>query len=69
MARLELDGFEEFGARLNELPDSVRTQALDAMAEAAEPAVRRSGETMGVREQIRQSDVFDMEALFQHLTK
>ena len=50
MARLELEGFEEFGARLNELPDSVRTQALDAMAEAAEAAVKRTGETLGVRD-------------------
>ena len=50
MARLELEGFEEFGARLNELPDSVRTQALDAMAEVAEAAVKRSGETLGVRD-------------------
>ena len=50
MARLELEGFEEFGARLNELPDSVRTQALDAMAEVAEAAVKRTGETLGVRD-------------------
>lgn len=50
MARLKLEGFDEFGARLNELPDSVRTQALDAMAEAAEAAVKRTGETLGVRD-------------------
>ena len=39
------------------------------VADASLHELKKMAETMGVREQIRQSDVFDMEALFQHLTK
>ncbi|MCQ2286197.1 MAG: ATP-binding cassette domain-containing protein [Bacteroidales bacterium] len=39
------------------------------VADASLADLKKMSQEMGIREQIRQSDVFDMEALFQHLTK
>lgn len=39
------------------------------VADASMHDLKRMAADMGVKEQIRQSDIFDMEALFQHLTK
>ena len=62
MPRLELDGFDAINdmlSRLGEIPDDVRTKALDAMAEVAESSVRRTGEAMGVRDPDSQVHVLD----------
>lgn len=53
MARLELEGFDELDAalkRIGNVPDSVKTQALDAMAAVAKEKIRATGEAMGVRD-------------------
>lgn len=53
MARVSLEGFSEVDAmfaKLGEVPWDVTKQALDQMAEVGENAVRRTGESMGVRD-------------------
>lgn len=53
MARLEFEGLDELSeafGRLAEVPDSVKTETLDAMADVAARAIRRRGESMGVRD-------------------
>lgn len=53
MARLEIEGFDELDAalkRIGNVPDSVKTQALDAMAAVAKEKIRATGEAMGVRD-------------------
>lgn len=58
MARLELFGFDDLQAaynRISDIPESVTEEALDKMAEVAETEIRRTGESMGVRDS--ESDV------------
>lgn len=53
MASLELFGFEDLNdafRRIADIPDDITTEALDAMAAAAIPEIKRSGEAMGVRD-------------------
>ena len=53
MARLEisgLDGLEAAMKRISEIPPAVKTDALGSMADIAAAAIRRSGESMGVRD-------------------
>ena len=53
MAQISLDGFDEIDRmfkELGEIPFEVTAKALDAMAEVAEDQVRKTGETMGVRD-------------------
>ena len=53
MATLELLGFESLDdafRRTADIPDSVTTEALDAMADVAVKKIRASGEAMGVRD-------------------
>ena len=53
MARLELQGFdaiEDMLAKAGTMPDSVRTEALEAMAAVGMPAVKSAGTAMGVRD-------------------
>lgn len=53
MARLEIEGFDELNAafsRIADIPESVTGRALDAMAAVALPAIRRSGESLDVRD-------------------
>lgn len=53
MARFELDGFEEFDKAFRAvatIPWSVTKQALAQMADTAKAAVKRAGESMGVRD-------------------
>ena len=62
MARLELSGLDAINdmfARLDDIPDEVRTNALNAMAQVAESSVRRSGEAMGVRDPESQVHILD----------
>lgn len=58
MATLEIQGMDELNAalgRIGTLPPEVKTRALNQMADAARAAIKRSGESMGVRD--RESDV------------
>ena len=51
MARLELEGIDDLNAainRMNPIPDGVKTEMLDAMTKAAMPAIRQSGQSLGV---------------------
>ena len=53
MASLELygfDGLEDALRRLSDMPDSVKTEALDRMADVAADKIRSQGESMGVRD-------------------
>lgn len=53
MARVSLEGFSEVDAmfaKLGEVPWDVTKRALDEMAEVGENAVRRTGQSMGVRD-------------------
>jgi len=53
MARVSVEGFSEVDAmfaKLGDVPWDVTQRALDQMAEAGEDAVRRTGESMGVRD-------------------
>ena len=53
MAKIEVSGFdgvEEMFRDMAKIPDEVKIAALNAMAEPAESAVRRSGLAMGVRD-------------------
>ncbi len=53
MARFELDGFEEFDTAfraVSAIPWSVTKEALAEMASFAKDSVKRSGESMGVRD-------------------
>ena len=53
MARLDLFGFDDLQAaynRISDIPESVTEEALDKMAEVAEKEIRRTGESMGVRD-------------------
>ena len=62
MARLELSGLDaldDMFARLGEIPGEVRSQALAAMAQVAQSAVRRTGEAMGVRDPESQVHILD----------
>lgn len=51
MAKVEISGFDEVDRMLHnlaEIPAAVKTQALTAMAEVGEGAVRATGRAMGV---------------------
>lgn len=64
MARLELNGFEDLWDaynRISDIPDSVTEEALDEMAKIAEAEIRRTGESMGVRDP--ESDVHILDKL------
>lgn len=53
MARVSIDGLSAVDAmfqKLGDVPWAVTRQALDQMAEAGENAVRRTGQSMGVRD-------------------
>lgn len=53
MASLELYGFdslEDALRRIADIPDAVKTEALDEMAEVAMDRIRSTGESMGVRD-------------------
>lgn len=53
MAKLELDGLDMINdvlAKVGVIPDSVRTEALEAMAAVGMPAVKSVGQAMGVRD-------------------
>ena len=53
MAKFELFGFDDLQAaynRISDIPESVTEEALDKMAEVAETEIRRTGESMGVRD-------------------
>ena len=53
MAKIEISGFDEVDRMLHnlaEIPAGVKTQALTAMAEVGEGAVRATGLVMGVRD-------------------
>lgn len=53
MAQINLDGLnaiDEMFSNLGEIPWDVTSDALDAMAEAAEKQVKQSGTTLGVRD-------------------
>lgn len=53
MARLEIQGMDELNAalkRIGEVPPEVKTSALGSMADIAAAAIKRSGESMGVRD-------------------
>ena len=58
MATLEIQGMDELNAalgRIGTLPPEVKTRALNQMADAARAAIKRSGESLGVRD--RESNV------------
>lgn len=62
MARLELEGFEEFDkvfSPIAQIPDPVKAKALEAMAKVASPQIKRSGESMGVRDPDSQVHILD----------
>ena len=62
MAQISLDGFDEIDRmfkELGEIPFEVTSKALDAMAEVAEDQVRKTGETMGVRDPESRVHVLD----------
>lgn len=53
MATLKIDGMEGLDAalgRIQDIPPEVKTSALSRMADIAAAAIRRSGESMGVRD-------------------
>lgn len=53
MATLELDGLDELNEafrRMGEVPDSVKTEALNKMGNIAFARIRREGDSMGVRD-------------------
>ena len=53
MAQINLEGLDELNAMFSNLmtvPWDVTKDALDAMAKVAEAEIKRSGETMGVRD-------------------
>lgn len=53
MARFELTGFDDLCEaynRIADIPDSVTEEALDKMAEVAETEIRKTGESMDVRD-------------------
>ena len=53
MAQINLDGLDtidEMFKNISEIPFSVTSEALSAMAEAAELQVKRAGEALGVRD-------------------
>lgn len=53
MARVSIDGFSEVDAmfsKLGNVPWDITQQALNQMAETGEGAVRRTGQSMGVRD-------------------
>lgn len=53
MARLDIEGMDELNAafgRIQDVPQSVTGKALNDMAAIAAAAIRRSGESMGVRD-------------------
>ena len=58
MARLEFEGIDELCAafgRIEDIPDEVTEEALTAMGNVAFSEIKRTGESMGVRDQ--ESDV------------
>ena len=62
MARLEIEGMDELSAafgRLADVPDSVKTETLDAMAAVAARAIKRQGEAMGVRDPESEVHILD----------
>ena len=53
MARLELEGLDELSEafrRIGNVPDDVKTDALEKMGDIAFARIRREGEAMGVRD-------------------
>ena len=53
MAELEITGIDELNdvfARLADIPDEVTGKALEQMGDTALESIRRTGETMGVRD-------------------
>ena len=53
MARLEIQGMDELSEalrRIGEVPPEVKTRALGSMADIAAAGIKRSGETLGVRD-------------------
>ena len=53
MARLDIEGMDELNAafgRIQDVPQSVTGKALNDMAAIAAAAIKRSGESMGVRD-------------------
>lgn len=53
MATLEIQGMDELNAalgRIGTLPPDVKTRALNQMADVARTAIKRSGESLGVRD-------------------
>lgn len=63
MARLELEGFAELDsafAHIAQIPGPVKEKALQAMANVAAPQIRRSGESMGVRDPEGQVHILDV---------
>lgn len=53
MATLEIQGMDELNAalaRIGTLPPDVKTRALNQMADVAMTAIKRSGESLGVRD-------------------
>lgn len=62
MARLELEGFAELDsafAHIANIPKPVKEKALQAMANVAAPQIKRSGESMGVRDRESSEHILD----------
>ncbi len=63
MAKLELEGFSDLDsafAHIAQIPGPVKEKALQAMANVAAPQIKRSGESMGVREPEGQVHILDV---------
>lgn len=62
MARLEMEGFADLDAvfaRISEFPDDVKGKALNAMGSVAAAQIKRSGESMQVRDQESSEHILD----------
>lgn len=62
MATLEIYGIDDLDAafnRIGNIPETVTTRALNAMADIAAGAMRRSGEAMGVRDPESEVHILD----------
>lgn len=62
MASFEVYGFDglyDALRRITDMPDSVKTEALDKMAEVAADKIRAQGESMGVRDPESSEHILD----------
>ena len=62
MATLDLEGFQDLEdamRRISEIPFSVTEEALDSMAAEAAVRIRRTGESMGVRDPNSEVHILD----------